>query len=274
MTPHIVLLSDFGTADGYAAVMRGVILSHDASLSVHDGAHNIRTFSVSSAGYVLHTVLTNFPEGTIAVCVVDPGVGTERSVIIAQVDHRVVVLPDNGIMTIPHTLAHEADYWSIQPDVLARLRSMQPEYSSTFDGRDVMAPLGARIATDGIASVTGAPVTPQLVEEHVPTVISESTGPVTGTIIHIDHFGNAISSIRLDGPAVAGNVRVKDARLPIHATFGDAREGEPLAYWGSFGFLEVGVREGSAEEDLGLSIGADLVLVPDAASGQRAAKTL
>lgn len=261
MVPHIVLLSDFGTADGYAAVMRGAILSRDPSLTVHDGAHNIRSFSVSSAGYVLHTVLTTFPPGTIVVCVVDPGVGTDRTVIIGKMDNRVVVLPDNGIVSIPNALASEAEYWSIHPDVLSQLRAAQPAYSNTFDGRDVMAPLGALIATGGVQSVAGSKVTPRIVETDLPHTVSD-TSPLTGTIVHIDHFGNAISSIRLGEQRVGGNVRVRDARLPIHATFGDAREGEPLAYWGSFGFLEIGVREGSAEEYLGLSIGAPVTLEP------------
>jgi S-adenosylmethionine hydrolase len=256
----VVLLSDFGTRDGYAAVMRGVILSYDHELVVHDAAHGIRPFSTSSAGYVLHTVLRAFPEGTVFVCVVDPGVGTERNVLLAEVDGRTVVLPDNGTITIAHELADAASYRRVHASVLDELRRQKPAYSSTFDGRDLFAPLGARVAAGGLDSVAGEPATPELVKAHKPVRLECTPGTrLPGTILHLDHFGNAITSL-WSGGECRGTIVVEDARLPIHTTFSDAREGEPLAYVGSYGFLEIAVREGSAEEDLGLTTGSTVRL--------------
>ena len=220
MLPHVVLLSDFGTADGYAAVMRGVILSFNPELTVHDAAHLIKPFSVSSAGYVLHTVVTAFPQGTVFACVVDPGVGTQRGAILGEMDGRVVIAPDNGTLTIPDALVPASRYHAVRPDLLAELRSLKPPYSSTFDGRDLFAPLAARVATHGIDAAAGAATAPIRISAHVPVVVDAvPPTPVTGTVIHIDRFGNAISSLHLRGAPVKGTVLVKDARLPIHATF-------------------------------------------------------
>ena len=118
----VVTMSDFGDSDGYAAVMSGVIRSYSGSLSVVPGPHRIRPFSVSSGAYVLSTLVPAFPEGTTFVAVVDPGVGTNRGVTIGNCQSRIIVAPDNGLLSFLEHLA-------VAPGFLRRsvgLRKLNP----------------------------------------------------------------------------------------------------------------------------------------------------
>jgi S-adenosyl-L-methionine hydrolase (adenosine-forming) len=285
MSPPIVLLSDFGTTDGYAAAMRGAILSYDPTLTVHDASHNIRSFSIPSAAYVLHTVLAAFPAGTIFVCVVDPGVGGVRRELIAEIDGRIVVAPDNGLITLASSMAQSVHFYRASDQVLAELLAIHPPHSRTFDGRDLFAPLSARISANGLQAVTGEllragegsanggmPETPPsvvLMDSLKPVTTdpaagqgrSESTdvAPIEGAIMHLDSFGNAITTIRLpadaDQPPAGGGVLCAGKHFPMQSAFSDVQTGVPLSYWGSYGFLELAVSQGSAQASFGLDPG-------------------
>ena len=267
----VVLLSDFGTSDGYAAVMRGVILSYNPSLAVHDATHQIRQFSIRSASYVLHTLLSEFPVDTVFVCVVDPGVGSDRRELIARIDGRIVVAPDNGLITLASLMAETREFHRAKPSILAELRAAKRPYSQTFDGRDLFAPLGARIATLGLGPVVDATSDYVLDETLRPVPLPESSDDITQSgrevaaqIIHIDSFGNAITSLRREGASgeIPGTALCGGHAFPMHGSFSGTSRGDALSYWGSYGFLELAVREGSAEADFGLEPGMTVTFTP------------
>jgi S-adenosylmethionine hydrolase len=261
-----VLLSDFGTANGYAAIMRGVVLSYDPTLRVYDAAHDIRQFSITSAAYVLFTVITAFPPETVFVCVVDPGVGGTRREVIAAVDRRFVIAPDNGLLTLCAATAAEFLPMRARDEVLDELSRAKPPNSNTFDGRDLFSPLGARLAAHGLEAVAGETCDPIERDElrPVPAFPDARRAHVAAQVIHVDSFGNAITNVRLPGelgrPAPLGRARCNGQEYPVCHAFSDRAPGDPLAYWGSFGFLELAVSTGSAHDAYGLDIGMPVTL--------------
>lgn len=274
MNPYLVLLSDFGYDDSYAAVMRGAVVTYNPDISVTDATHGIPAHSIPSASYVLHTVLTAYPRGTVFVCVVDPGVGSERRELVAEIDGKVVVAPDNGLVTLASQLAGEVRYYRVRDAILEELRAEKRLAATTFDGRDLFSPVGARIAVHGIEPICreildreAATGNVELRADLAPVVLEPGWTDVAGGVIHLDHFGNAITSIHLpdslEGKPTsdAGTVRVGRMELPVSSSYSEVEPGEPLAYWGSFGFLEIAIREGSAADRLKLSHGSPVRLV-------------
>src|SRR5687768_17069261 len=132
---RITLLTDFGTADGYVGAMKGVIASIAPAAVIDDIAHDIPAANINSAAQTLSRYCFLYPAGSVHVVVVDPGVGSARRALAAQVDDRIVVAPDNGILTIVLAKAHDAVV-----HVIANRAFMRETVSPTFHGRDVFAP--------------------------------------------------------------------------------------------------------------------------------------
>lgn len=235
---RIALLTDFGTRDPYVAAMKGVLaLRTDAP--VIDLTHDIAPFDVLEGAWFLSTVVPYWPEGTIFVCVVDPGVGTARRIVAVENEGRVFLAPDNGLLSF---VIRAAGY-SVENSAL-----FLPHGSTTFHGRDRFAPVAAALAN----GMPLADVGPRI--ESIVTLDYEAPHygeQVRGTVVAIDRFGNVITDIegaRVPFPKFAMHIGTHTvARL--EENYGDAAPG-PFLIVGSTGHLELSIANASAAEQL------------------------
>ncbi len=262
----ITLLTDFGYKDGYVGVMKGVIAGISPHSQVVDLTHEIQPQAILAARFNLLTSYGYFPAGTIHVVVVDPGVGTQRAAIAAQVNtpvgQQTIVVPDNGILTGFSVTAAVAltnvDYW----------RTPQP--SSTFHGRDIFAPVAAHLA-NGIPMEKLGPwlsaadlVRLELKNAIAPALTSQAATHhgYRGSIQYIDHFGNLITNIPGEPlPRQPWHLRLGEQRVAYQITYGHTEPGTSLALIGSHGYVEIAVNGGSAAQAFKSQIGDDVELL-------------
>lgn len=241
----ITLLTDFGTADGYVAEMKGVLYSLAPHATIVDLTHEIPVHDVEMGRLALARFWRRFPVGTVHLAVVDPGVGTERAALAVGSEGRFAVGPDNGLLS-PALVAGRA--------IAVRLPPVAGT-SSTFHGRDLFAPAAAALASGSNLSALGdlhdAPIVLR-----TPEATRRADGAIIGQIIAIDHFGNAITNL---AGARNGIVAAAGRPITIRATYGDVAPGDVVAVTGSSGLLEISVRDGNAHRSLGLSRGATVV---------------
>lgn len=255
MSPLITLTTDFGTGSPYVAEMKGVILSINPSARIVDIAHNIGPQNVRQAAILLAEATTWFPAGTIHVAVIDPGVGTERRIIYAQIDDQQYIAPDNGVLSRLMTKTRPARIIT-----LANSEHWLPSVSTTFHGRDIMAPVAAQISL-GMEPDRLGPARPDMLDLDWPAPEIEANS-VRGQVSWIDGFGNLITNIPTSVlPALAHRggaiVEIGDRTIQgIGRTYGERPTGAPVALVGSSGFMEVAVVNGSAVTTLGASVGA------------------
>ena len=251
---RVTLLTDFGTADGYVAAMAGVMAAAAPAVHLDHAAHDIPPGDVFGAALALSRYATLYPNGTVHLVVVDPGVGTDRRALAATIDGRHYVAPDNGVLTRVVRGARSVRMVAIRaPD--------GTDPSATFHGRDVFAPAAARLALGHALEELGPPVDdPVLLPWPEPARRADGAHEVVeGEVIQVDRFGNLISNVpggwvvdRAVGPVVVGGAEVGAVRR----TYGDVETGGLVALVGSLGLLEVSVRDGSAADRLGAGRGA------------------
>jgi S-adenosylmethionine hydrolase len=260
MPPVVTLLTDFGTADGYVAEMKGVILTRAPEATVVDVTHDIGPQDVERGRLALARYWRRFPPGTIHVAVVDPGVGTARDIIVVAAAGHAFIAPDNGLLAPVVARTNAPSIYRLDTaKAIAKFKLPVP--SATFHGRDLFAPLGAELAAGRAAPADLGPKTTDVVPSWVdePTVTSDQ---VSGVIITIDHFGNLITNIdaELIRAFAAPVVRTGGHTLALRRTYGDVRPGEFLALVNSFGVIEIARAEQSAAEALGLGRGAPVTI--------------
>jgi S-adenosylmethionine hydrolase len=240
---HIItLLTDFGTADGYVAELKGVLMSQAPGSQVVDLSHDIPPHEIDAARLAVARYWRRFPEGTIHVVVVDPGVGSDRQAIAVSSDGRFLVGPDNGVLS-PALLVPGARVVSLP---------VPADAAPTFHGRDVFAPAAAALARGARLDSLG-PGLEDAVIRRTPETVREPGGWLRGEVIIVDRFGNAVTNLVA---AHATEVRVGDRVVPLGRTYADGAAGEPVALVGSSGLIEIAIRDGSAASTLGLSRGA------------------
>ncbi|MFT3789093.1 MAG: SAM-dependent chlorinase/fluorinase [Tepidisphaeraceae bacterium] len=244
--PIVTFTTDFGTTDAYAAQMKGAVLARCSEVQLVDVTHQVPPQDVIAGSFALERAVATFPAGTIHLAVVDPGVGTNRRLIIVSANNQTVICPDNGIITWTYRLHR----------TVARELTWRPKQSSnTFHGRDVIAPVAGMLAAgETLDSVAGEEVHPILAP------IDVAVGPV-GQIISFDHYGNAITNLRrpIDLPT---HVMINQHSIgPLRTSYGSVEEFAPLAYVGNAELIEVGIRNGSARESLQLNVGDEVSLV-------------
>jgi hypothetical protein len=251
MPPIVTLLTDFGTADGYVAEMKGVLLTHAPETTLVDVSHEIPAHDVESARLALARYWRRFPRGTVHVVVVDPGVGGARAALAVESDGRLLVGPDNGVLS-PALLAAGARIVALP---------IPPRAAHTFHGRDVFAPAAARLATGTSLYDLGEPVEDPVVRR-TPEARRLPDGAIEGRVIAIDRFGNAITNLLTLGGGAVEVDGLAGRALPLRRVYEDVASGAPLALVGSNGLVEIAVRDGSAAAHLGLVRGARVVLRP------------
>jgi S-adenosylmethionine hydrolase len=242
----ITLLTDFGTADGYVGEMKGVILSEAPGVTVVDITHDVPAHDVEMGRLTLARYWRRFPEGTVHVAVVDPGVGSSRAALAVASEGRFLVGPDNGLLS-PALLARDARVVSL---------AVPAHASATFHGRDVFAPAAARLARGEDIEQLGRPASDPLVRR-TPEPHRGANGDIVGEIIAVDRFGNAITNL----VGVRGTEVVVGGReIELRRTYADLEPGELGAVVGSTGLIEIVVREGRAADALRLARGARVTL--------------
>lgn len=249
--PIITLLTDFGTADGYTAELKGVLLTVAPTATLVDASHDVAPQDVDGARLALARYWLRFPPGTVHLVVVDPGVGTERAAIAVESEGRWLVGPDNGVLT-PALL---------RAGVRVVRLPIPPRSAATFHGRDVFAPAAGQLAAGVPLDALGAPADAPVLRR-TPEARRLPDGGIEGTIIAVDRFGNAITNLVASGASAApgGVLRVAGRSVAIRRVYADVEPGEVVALAGSNGLLEVAVREGSAMAVLGVGRGVKVVL--------------
>jgi S-adenosyl-L-methionine hydrolase (adenosine-forming) len=255
----ITITTDFGHQGPFVGVIKGIILTRFPQARLIDLTHEIVVHWPAEAGFWLARAYHYFPPGTVHMAVVDPGVGTARSILAVAAGGHYFLAPDNGLLAPVVGRADDVRMVCVGAAELARLHVPRP--SATFHGRDIFAPLAAELAAGRVLlEALGTPVeslVPAWVDE--PQVDSRS---VNGVVITIDHFGNLITNI--DAPLIERFrlplVHAGNHAFPLLRTYGDARPGEYLALLNSFGVVEIARAENSAAEGLGLSRGAPVVV--------------
>jgi S-adenosyl-L-methionine hydrolase (adenosine-forming) len=237
----VTLLTDFGTADGYVAEMKGVLLTGARETAVIDISHDIPPQDVDAGRLALARYWKRFPEGTIHVVVVDPGVGTPRAALAVESQRRYLIGPDNGVLS-PALLA---------PGVRVLRLTVPAGSSATFHGRDVFAPAAVHLALGQSFDALGTPITEPIIRR-TPEPRRAGDGSVVGQVVTIDRFGNCITNLL---GVKGGSVAVGGRTVSVRRVYGDAAPGEPVALVGSSGLLEIAVRDGSAARTLGLRRG-------------------
>ncbi|MDX1403086.1 MAG: SAM-dependent chlorinase/fluorinase [Woeseiaceae bacterium] len=253
----ITLTTDFGHKGPFTGVMKGVILERFRAATILDLAHDIPAHWPPEAGFWISRSYRYFPTGSVHVAIVDPGVGTERDILLLEYDGHVFLAPDNGLLA---PLLDKADrVFKLDSGALDKLELDEP--SATFHGRDIFAPLAAEMAAGRLqpadVGVETADWTPGWLDE--PEILKDR---INGVVVTIDAFGNLITNI--DGSLIADfanpNVHLAGHDFDVKSTYGRVEPGKYLALVNSFGVIEIACAEGSAAEGLGTERGAPVVV--------------
>jgi len=247
--PLVTLLTDFGTADAYVAEMKAAMLGIDPTIRFVDITHDLSLGDVSSATYLLARSWQRFPEGTVHLVVVDPGVGTARRALAATCAGRGFVAPDNGLLS---PVLDEAQVVAL---------AVADEAAPTFHGRDVFAPAAARLASGTPLAELGEVFTGW---HRIPLPKPRATaGRMLGAVVYVDRFGTLVTNLSAPATDEGWNVTVGTAPVgPVRRTFADVESGALLAFVGSNGTIEIAVRDGSAASVLEVRTGAQVNLTP------------
>lgn len=258
--PIITLTTDFGTGSTYPAQMKGVMLSIAPNARVVDITHEVPPQDVLEGALALEAAVPAFPAGTIHLAIVDPGVGSGRLAIAVLTDLGVFVGPDNGLFELVLRLTEVR-----QVVALDRPAYHRAQVAPTFHGRDIFAPVAAHLANGAGLDMVGSAIG-TVTRLSVPEA-RKMGDEVHGEVLTADRFGNLITSIRaadLSEWDIRSSVVVigRVASAAMGRTYADVPVGAAIAYLGSSGRLEIGLREGNALRQLGVSRGTDVIVKP------------
>ncbi|BBA79143.1 hypothetical protein RGRSB_0578 [cyanobacterium endosymbiont of Rhopalodia gibberula] len=248
----IALLTDFGLQDGYVGIIKGVIHCINPYLTVIDIAHEIDPQNIAAGRFCLMNAYPFFPNGTVYVAVIDPGVGSRRRGVAIQFPQGYLVGPDNGLFGGVLSLS----------EAIAAVELTNPNYwrvgdpSSTFHGRDIFASVGAHLASGISLNALGTSISPDSLIKFPLKEVIITANHVHGYIQYIDRFGNLITNIL--GELVRGhNWSVEIAKLPIKTalTYNEVSREELVSFIGSHGWVEIAVNGGSAQQKLQVNWG-------------------
>ncbi len=239
MPPTLVTLTtDFGLADHYVAAMKGVIYSISPKARIADISHEVRPFAIEQAAYLIAQCYRYYPAKTVHVAVVDPGVGSERRAILVEAAAQYFVGPDNGVFSM--VIAGEKH----KVRRIDNARYFRHPVSHTFHGRDIFAPVGAYLAA-GAAPKTVGP----RIDDAVKLELDRQR------VLHIDRFGNVVTSLR----EAKGAIRLGKTVVRARAThYAEVEPGKLFAIEGSGGFLEISMNGASAAQRLRCKVGDDV----------------
>lgn len=261
--PIITLLTDFGLADPFVGIMKGIIYGINPEVRIIDISHEPPAYDILEAAFLLKASYRFFPRDTIHVIVVDPGVGSKRCPILATSDDYYFIAPDNGVLSylyatneINRVIHITASHYFLKP------------VSATFHGRDIFAPVAAYLSKGIEPSCFGEELS-NYIRLEVPRPRLQPGGVLEGEVVRVDRFGNLITSFEerdiaafLKGKA-PGAIQIRIGEQTIMglcSCFADGRGDQPGALIGSLGHLEIFIREGSARERLGKGRGEKVLI--------------
>ncbi len=236
----LVLFTDYGWQDPYVGQVKAVLAAEAPGEPVIDLLHGVPAFNPHAGAHLLAALCGAFPVGSVFFCVVDPGVGGPREAAVLEADGRWYVGPDNGLLSVVAARAEERRVWHI---------AWRPErLSASFHGRDLFAPVAARIVAGRLPDDWLTPV---------PDLAVQFDAGELPRVIYIDHYGNAWTGVRAE-LAAGSDLEVRGRRLARRRVFSEAAKGEAFWYANSVGLVEIAANRASAEALLGLNVG-DLV---------------
>ncbi len=260
--PIVTLTTDFGTRDGYVGAMKGVVLGICPEARIVDITHEIAPQDIFGAATALRAAVPHFPQGSVHVAVVDPGVGGARRAIACGSPAWRLVGPDNGVFDPLWQDARERfAVGELQAVELAAARFFLAKVSATFHGRDVFAPVAAHVAR-GTPLHEFGPTVESLLPLPLPEPVRRGADRLEGQVIHLDRFGNCITNIKvelLDRLGGRDRLRVSAAGLefgPVRRAYGDVAPGTALALVDSAGRLELSLSRGDLAAERGIGVGA------------------
>lgn len=261
----VTLLTDYGLADPYVGIVKGVLLRDAPRLrQVVDLCHAVPPGDVATAAFLLERSWGTFPAGSVHVAVVDPGVGTARALLAVETRGHVFLAPDNGLL---------APLIASEPMVVVRRIGVSAPVrgpSTTFDGRDRFAPLAARLVEGDPPAAFGEPLASGGWQTlSVPAPRREQDGTLVAEVVHVDRFGNLITNLPFIWLAEAGadwrerwSCALGARRLALVRTYAEAPAKTPVALANSYDRMEIALARGNAAEVLGLGRGAEVRFVP------------
>lgn len=254
----ITLTTDFGTADHFVGVMKGVILGIAPDVRIIDITHEIPPFEIAQGAFLIAEASRWFSKKTIHVVVVDPGVGTARRPVLIEANDQYFIAPDNGVLAMVYAdVPHKARE-------ITAAKILSRPVSRTFHGRDIFAPAAAWLAAGMRPASMG-----KQIDDHLKLAFQTPQRTArrvwSGTVLHIDRFGNLITNFRI---SEFEGVRTRPFQIAIGPgaisrlalTYADSDPGEPVVVEGSSGFLEISVNQSSAARALGCGVGAPVEL--------------
>jgi S-adenosyl-L-methionine hydrolase (adenosine-forming) len=257
--PVITLTTDFGMSSPYVAQMKGVILSINPEIVIVDVSHQVAPQDIRQAALILDEISPRFPDGTTHVCVVDPGVGTDRKIVFVQLGTQFFIAPDNGVLS--RVVRRGSPCRTL---ALTHCGLWRHPVSNTFHGRDIMAPVAAHFVSGAAPESFGAPIDQlQSLDWPEPQVRGQE---IRGCVLYADSFGNLITNIRHDLVESLGNaedLRVQCSGAAICGvvrTYGQAETGSLVALIGSSGQLELAVVQGNAAQHLNVAGNQEVIL--------------
>ncbi|MCB9643577.1 MAG: SAM-dependent chlorinase/fluorinase [Myxococcales bacterium] len=261
--PLVTMITDFGTQDAYVGIMKGVIAGIAPETHIIDLSHQVSPQDVQKAAFLLWSAVEVFPAGSIHLVVVDPGVGSSRRAIAANAGGHFFVAPDNGVLW-----PSLQRFPKIRVMHLDKPEFWRSEVSHTFHGRDIFSPIAAHLAAGRPLPELGTPI-----DDPVEMDLFDVEGDgqrIWGRVIEIDRFGNLCTNIsrgllRMFGDLSGVQLHVGAHQIHggIHQTFSDVGVGEMVAYFNSFGLLEIAARNGYAARMLDVQINAPVWLEPE-----------
>lgn len=254
MSSIVTFTTDFGTDDHYAGTMKGVVLGINPEAKLVDICHAIPAFDILQGAITIAQAYRYFPSGTVHVVVVDPGVGSARRPIVADTGHHRFVAPDNGVLSFIYEREPAIAVREVTND-----RLFLHPVSNTFHGRDIFAPVAAHLSR-GIGIESIGPEISDYIRLGIPKPHRDNGNVVVGSVLKIDKFGNVVSNLTPEDvaqlPGAELRVHVGSAEIAkFQHSYAGASPGELFAIFGSMGFLEIAVNQGSAAEVLQVKVG-------------------
>lgn len=239
----IALFTDFGSQDSYVGQLHAVFAQQAPGIPVIDLFHHVPKYDIRAGAYLLSSLISVFPADTIFVCVVDPGVGSKRRPLYLQADGFRFVGPDNGLFEIIKRRARQCDCFTID---------WRPEnLSNSFHGRDLFVPVAAMLARGEVRETT-------------PTLLYSANDMQwpddLAEVIHIDHFGNAITGYRASSLAQNAIISINQKVLEPANTYSDVASGTAFWYENANGLVEIAVNQGSAARQLAITPGMPITV--------------
>ena len=259
--PIITLTTDYGTADHLVGSMKGVILANNPEAEIVDITHSVAPYDVLDAALTINQASRYFPNRTIHIVVVDPGVGTARRPLLVSAGTQFYIAPDNGVLS----LVYEREKESITVRHITAEHYFLRPISNTFHGRDIFAPVGGALSKTWQTASFGDPI--EDFARHALPKPKVTGNVVKGVVLRVDAYGNLVTNLTAeDVPSLnPGNGKVKvfvgsKEVGKMVRTFADGAQGEPVALIGSSGFLEFAVNKGDAAKALSANRGAEVTV--------------